>query len=217
MQLPAPQKCAAQSGFSTSAARTCPASQVLGEDLKLVVGQQHRLMRGSNTWITPVSYDKVGVGVRGGGGGLGSMNQGQGCVVSQNGSILVLVLRGGLGRCSRPRLHPAVGLPPQLGVRYRRWRNAVAAGAAPSGARGQGSAAGGLDLGSGGAGGGGGGGMMSAGQLFAAEDAESLAGEDGDGAAAAEGFADDIELAAAAAIGGPQTRPRLDGGAGAAA
>ena len=34
--------------------------QVLGEDLKLVLGQQDRLERGSDTWANPVSYDKLG-------------------------------------------------------------------------------------------------------------------------------------------------------------
>jgi hypothetical protein len=33
---------------------------VLGEDLKLVLGQQDRLERGSDTWANPVSYDKLG-------------------------------------------------------------------------------------------------------------------------------------------------------------
>jgi chlorophyllide a oxygenase len=37
-----------------------PASQVLGEDLKLVLGQQDRMERGSDTWANPVSYDKLG-------------------------------------------------------------------------------------------------------------------------------------------------------------
>lgn len=36
------------------------AGQVLGEDLKLVLGQQDRLERGSDTWANPVSYDKLG-------------------------------------------------------------------------------------------------------------------------------------------------------------
>lgn len=53
-------------------------SQVLGEDLKLVLGQQDRLERGGDTWANPVSYDK-------------------------------------------------------LAVRYRRWRNGVAAGRLPDG------------------------------------------------------------------------------------
>jgi hypothetical protein len=34
--------------------------QVLGEDLKLVLGQQDRMERGSDTWANPVSYDKLG-------------------------------------------------------------------------------------------------------------------------------------------------------------
>lgn len=38
----------------------CCAVQVLGEDLKLVLGQQDRLERGSDTWANPVSYDKLG-------------------------------------------------------------------------------------------------------------------------------------------------------------
>jgi chlorophyllide a oxygenase len=36
------------------------AAQVLGEDLKLVLGQQDRMERGSDTWANPVSYDKLG-------------------------------------------------------------------------------------------------------------------------------------------------------------
>jgi hypothetical protein len=40
------------------------AGQVLGEDLKLVLGQQDRMMRGGDTWSTPVSYDKLGVRYR---------------------------------------------------------------------------------------------------------------------------------------------------------
>jgi len=38
----------------------CGVVQVLGEDLKLVLGQQDRLERGSDTWANPVSYDKLG-------------------------------------------------------------------------------------------------------------------------------------------------------------
>eukprot|EP01026_Neomeris_dumetosa_P050276 TRINITY_DN4405_c0_g1_i1.p1 TRINITY_DN4405_c0_g1~~TRINITY_DN4405_c0_g1_i1.p1 ORF type:complete len:360 (-),score=50.22 TRINITY_DN4405_c0_g1_i1:206-1285(-) len=40
------------------------ASQVLGEDLVLVLGQQDRLIRGGNTWANPVSYDKLAVRYR---------------------------------------------------------------------------------------------------------------------------------------------------------
>ena len=36
------------------------AAQVLGEDLKLVLGQQDRMERGADTWANPVSYDKLG-------------------------------------------------------------------------------------------------------------------------------------------------------------
>ncbi len=56
------------------------AGQVLGEDLVLVTGQQDRMQRGDDTWLNPMSYDK-------------------------------------------------------LAVRYRRWRNTVAAGDAEEGAR----------------------------------------------------------------------------------
>lgn len=41
-------------------AALCCWLQVLGEDLKLVLGQQDRLERGSDTWANPVSYDKLG-------------------------------------------------------------------------------------------------------------------------------------------------------------
>jgi chlorophyllide a oxygenase len=40
------------------------ASQVLGEDLVLVLGQQDRLQRGGNTWSMPVAYDKLAVRYR---------------------------------------------------------------------------------------------------------------------------------------------------------
>jgi chlorophyllide a oxygenase len=37
---------------------------VLGEDLKLVLGQQDRMARGGDTWANPVSYDKLAVRYR---------------------------------------------------------------------------------------------------------------------------------------------------------
>lgn len=40
------------------------AAQVLGEDLKLVRGQQERLQQGGDTWAHPVSYDKLAVRYR---------------------------------------------------------------------------------------------------------------------------------------------------------
>lgn len=40
------------------------ANKVLGEDLRLVVGQQQRLKNGANVWSNPVSYDKLGVRYR---------------------------------------------------------------------------------------------------------------------------------------------------------
>lgn len=40
------------------------ASQVLGEDLTLVEGQQHRLEAGSELWQNPVPYDQLGVRYR---------------------------------------------------------------------------------------------------------------------------------------------------------
>jgi chlorophyllide a oxygenase len=40
------------------------ANKVLGEDLRLVVGQQCRLQSGANVWSNPVSYDKLGVRYR---------------------------------------------------------------------------------------------------------------------------------------------------------
>jgi chlorophyllide a oxygenase len=40
------------------------AGQVLGEDLVLVEGQQDRMLRGSDTWAHPVSYDKLAVRYR---------------------------------------------------------------------------------------------------------------------------------------------------------
>ncbi|KAF2291423.1 hypothetical protein GH714_023943 [Hevea brasiliensis] len=39
------------------------AEQVLNEDLRLVVGQQERMINGANVWNSPVSYDKLGVSV----------------------------------------------------------------------------------------------------------------------------------------------------------
>jgi chlorophyllide a oxygenase len=39
-------------------------TQVLGEDLVLVTGQQRRLQRGGDTWSNPVSYDKLAVRYR---------------------------------------------------------------------------------------------------------------------------------------------------------
>lgn len=38
--------------------------QVLGEDLRLVEGQQNRMQRGANVWNLPVAYDKLGVRYR---------------------------------------------------------------------------------------------------------------------------------------------------------
>lgn len=40
------------------------ANQVLSEDLRLVLGQQDRMMRGTNTWAFPVPYDKLAVRYR---------------------------------------------------------------------------------------------------------------------------------------------------------
>ncbi|KAK1553658.1 hypothetical protein Q3G72_001707 [Acer saccharum] len=37
------------------------AEQVLNEDLRLVVGQQERMINGANVWNLPVGYDKLGV------------------------------------------------------------------------------------------------------------------------------------------------------------
>ena len=37
------------------------ASQVLGEDLRLVTGQQDRMARGGRVWAHPVAYDKLGL------------------------------------------------------------------------------------------------------------------------------------------------------------
>lgn len=38
--------------------------QVLNEDLRLVLGQQERMINGANVWNLPVSYDKLGVRYR---------------------------------------------------------------------------------------------------------------------------------------------------------
>ena len=38
--------------------------QVLAEDLRLVLGQQDRMIRGANVWRHPVAYDKLGVRYR---------------------------------------------------------------------------------------------------------------------------------------------------------
>ncbi|KAK3271822.1 hypothetical protein CYMTET_19845 [Cymbomonas tetramitiformis] len=40
------------------------ADQVLGEDLRLVLGQQERLLQGGDTWMNPVAYDKLAVRYR---------------------------------------------------------------------------------------------------------------------------------------------------------
>ncbi|KAK6938406.1 Vanillate O-demethylase oxygenase-like, C-terminal catalytic domain [Dillenia turbinata] len=40
------------------------AEKVLNEDLRLVVGQQDRMINGANVWNCPVSYDKLGVRYR---------------------------------------------------------------------------------------------------------------------------------------------------------
>lgn len=40
------------------------ANKVLDEDLRLVLGQQDRMVRGANVWNLPVSYDKLGVRYR---------------------------------------------------------------------------------------------------------------------------------------------------------
>ncbi|XP_010911864.1 chlorophyllide a oxygenase, chloroplastic [Elaeis guineensis] len=40
------------------------AEKVLNEDLRLVVGQQDRMINGANVWNMPVSYDKLGVRYR---------------------------------------------------------------------------------------------------------------------------------------------------------
>ncbi|XP_010544843.1 PREDICTED: chlorophyllide a oxygenase, chloroplastic [Tarenaya hassleriana] len=40
------------------------AEQVLNEDLRLVIGQQERMLNGANIWNLPVAYDKLGVRYR---------------------------------------------------------------------------------------------------------------------------------------------------------
>ncbi|KAK6132301.1 hypothetical protein DH2020_033925 [Rehmannia glutinosa] len=40
------------------------AEKVLNEDLRLVLGQQERMLKGANVWNWPVSYDKLGVRYR---------------------------------------------------------------------------------------------------------------------------------------------------------
>ncbi|CAA2949353.1 chlorophyllide a oxygenase, chloroplastic-like [Olea europaea subsp. europaea] len=40
------------------------AEQVLNEDLRLVLGQQERMISGAFIWNCPVSYDKLGVRYR---------------------------------------------------------------------------------------------------------------------------------------------------------
>ncbi|XP_022773263.1 chlorophyllide a oxygenase, chloroplastic-like isoform X2 [Durio zibethinus] len=40
------------------------AEQVLNEDLRLVIGQQERMVNGANVWNWPVAYDKLGVRYR---------------------------------------------------------------------------------------------------------------------------------------------------------
>ena len=38
--------------------------QVLAEDLRLVKGQQARMVAGANVWNLPVAYDKLGIRYR---------------------------------------------------------------------------------------------------------------------------------------------------------
>lgn len=40
------------------------ADQVMGEDMKLVIGQQDRVRKGADMWRTPVQYDSIGVRYR---------------------------------------------------------------------------------------------------------------------------------------------------------
>ncbi|KAK8308937.1 hypothetical protein V6Z12_D02G094900 [Gossypium hirsutum] len=40
------------------------AEQVLNEDLRLIIGQQERMINGANVWNLPVAYDKLGVRYR---------------------------------------------------------------------------------------------------------------------------------------------------------
>jgi chlorophyllide a oxygenase len=40
------------------------AEKVLNEDLRLVLGQQERMINGANVWNWPVSYDKLGIRYR---------------------------------------------------------------------------------------------------------------------------------------------------------
>uniref|UniRef100_A0A0C9RI86 TSA: Wollemia nobilis Ref_Wollemi_Transcript_18725_2104 transcribed RNA sequence n=1 Tax=Wollemia nobilis TaxID=56998 RepID=A0A0C9RI86_9CONI len=40
------------------------ADKVLNEDLRLVIGQQDRMIKGANVWNLPVSYDKLGIRYR---------------------------------------------------------------------------------------------------------------------------------------------------------
>lgn len=49
---------------TTPPCRARAATQVLGEDLVLVQGQQDRMARGADVWGNPVSYDKLGVRYR---------------------------------------------------------------------------------------------------------------------------------------------------------
>ncbi|KAL0360247.1 UNVERIFIED_CONTAM: Chlorophyllide a oxygenase, chloroplastic [Sesamum radiatum] len=57
-------------GISTTLYATIPIfylelhEQVLNEDLRLVLGQQERMLNGANVWNWPVSYDKLGVRYR---------------------------------------------------------------------------------------------------------------------------------------------------------
>jgi hypothetical protein len=128
------------------------AGQVLGEDLKLVLGQQDRLERGSDTWANPVSYDKLGECVFC-------------CQRVWEGRSRVFGVAGGPAACGVVALqlqwrvapifpvertvrqvlthigwHVFVALVSlAAGVRYRRWRNGVASGRLPDGTTGSGS------------------------------------------------------------------------------
>ena len=56
------------------------ANQVLGEDLRLVTGQQDRMQRGGRVWAHPVAYDKLGLHYRRWRNVMDGMNQ-DGCAV----------------------------------------------------------------------------------------------------------------------------------------
>lgn len=81
-------------------------SQVLGEDLVLVRGQQDRLISGADTWANPVSYDKLAVRYRRWRNSVGAGEKSTGRVVMSAGEIFKDEEEDG-GDMPRPDVKPS--------------------------------------------------------------------------------------------------------------